>query len=84
MASRWPTRRHREQRRGSLALLDAIRAAGVPRLIFSSTAACYGKPSELPRRSGVTVPATQSAVAVVAVALWREQVLRAAMADRHA
>jgi UDP-glucose 4-epimerase len=33
---------------GSLALLDAIRAAGVPRLVFSSTAAVYGNPSELP------------------------------------
>jgi UDP-glucose 4-epimerase len=28
--------------RGSLALLDAIRAAGVPRLIFSSTGSLYG------------------------------------------
>jgi UDP-glucose 4-epimerase len=34
--------------RASLALLDAIREAGVRRLIFSSTAACYGEPSELP------------------------------------
>jgi UDP-glucose 4-epimerase len=33
---------------GSLALIDAIRAAGVPRLVFSSTAAVYGNPSELP------------------------------------
>jgi UDP-glucose 4-epimerase len=33
---------------GSLALLDAIRTAGVPRLVFSSTAAVYGNPSELP------------------------------------
>ncbi|WP_341718956.1 UDP-glucose 4-epimerase GalE [Micromonospora sp. FIMYZ51] len=33
---------------GSLALLDAVRAAGVPRLVFSSTAAVYGNPSELP------------------------------------
>jgi UDP-glucose 4-epimerase len=32
----------------SLALLDAVRAAGVPRLIFSSTAAVYGNPVELP------------------------------------
>jgi len=32
----------------SLALLDAVRAAGVPRLIFSSTAAVYGDPSENP------------------------------------
>src|SRR5690606_16946123 len=33
---------------GSLALLDAVRAAGVPRLVFSSTAAVYGNPSKLP------------------------------------
>jgi UDP-glucose 4-epimerase len=29
---------------GALNLLDAIRAAGVPRLVFSSTAATYGEP----------------------------------------
>jgi UDP-glucose 4-epimerase len=33
---------------GSLILLDAIRAARVPRVVFSSTAAVYGNPSELP------------------------------------
>jgi UDP-glucose 4-epimerase len=33
---------------GSLALLDAVRAARVPRLVFSSTAAVYGNPQELP------------------------------------
>src|SRR5689334_18315789 len=32
----------------SLALLGAVRAAGVPRFIFSSTAAVYGNPVELP------------------------------------
>jgi UDP-glucose 4-epimerase len=32
----------------SLALLDAVRAARVPRFIFSSTAAVYGDPVELP------------------------------------
>jgi UDP-glucose 4-epimerase len=32
----------------SLALLAAVRAAGVPRLVFSSTAAVYGNPTELP------------------------------------
>jgi UDP-glucose 4-epimerase len=32
----------------SLALLDAVRAARVPRFIFSSTAAVYGNPVELP------------------------------------
>jgi UDP-glucose 4-epimerase len=33
---------------GSLALLDAMRRAGVPRLVFSSTAAVYGNPSRVP------------------------------------
>ncbi|GAA4593411.1 UDP-glucose 4-epimerase [Actinoplanes octamycinicus] len=32
----------------SLALLDAVRAAQVPRVIFSSTAAVYGNPVEIP------------------------------------
>ncbi|MET0492518.1 MAG: UDP-glucose 4-epimerase GalE [Actinoplanes sp.] len=32
----------------SLALLSAVRAARVPRLVFSSTAAVYGNPTELP------------------------------------
>ena len=33
---------------GTLALLDAMRAAAVPRLVFSSTAATYGEPDEVP------------------------------------
>jgi UDP-glucose 4-epimerase len=33
---------------GSLRLLDAVRAAGVPRFVFSSTANVYGDPAELP------------------------------------
>jgi UDP-glucose 4-epimerase len=42
---------------GSLALLDAMRAAGVRRLVFSSTAACYGDPSEMPiTERAATVP----------------------------
>jgi UDP-glucose 4-epimerase len=42
---------------GSLALLDAVRAAGVPRFVFSSTAAVYGNPVELPiSESAVTAP----------------------------
>ncbi|QDQ99232.1 UDP-glucose 4-epimerase GalE [Tomitella fengzijianii] len=32
----------------TLALLDAMRAAGVPRLVFSSTAATYGEPQQVP------------------------------------
>lgn len=42
---------------GTLALLDAVRAAGVPRLVFSSTAAVYGNPTELPiPETAVTAP----------------------------
>jgi UDP-glucose 4-epimerase len=42
---------------GSLALLNAIRAAGVPRVVFSSTAAVYGNPAELPiTESAVKAP----------------------------
>ncbi len=33
---------------GTMALLDAIRAAAVPRMVFSSTAATYGEPEEVP------------------------------------
>src|SRR5829696_6325766 len=33
---------------GTLALLEAMRAAAVPRLVFSSTAATYGEPDEVP------------------------------------
>ncbi|MDQ6937473.1 MAG: UDP-glucose 4-epimerase GalE [Actinomycetota bacterium] len=33
---------------GSVALLDAVRAAGVPRFVFSSSAATYGEPDEVP------------------------------------
>jgi UDP-glucose 4-epimerase len=33
---------------GTLRLLDAVRMAGVPRLIFSSTANIYGDPAEVP------------------------------------
>jgi UDP-glucose 4-epimerase len=32
----------------SLALLEAMRTAGVPRIVFSSTAACYGEPESTP------------------------------------
>jgi UDP-glucose 4-epimerase len=33
---------------GTLALVDALRAAAVPRLVFSSSAAVYGEPEETP------------------------------------
>jgi UDP-glucose 4-epimerase len=42
---------------GSLALLDAMRAAGVRRLVFSSTAAVYGNPVALPiTEDAITTP----------------------------
>ncbi|WP_422734356.1 UDP-glucose 4-epimerase GalE [Micromonospora sp. WMMD558] len=42
---------------GSLALIDAVRTAGVPKLVFSSTAAVYGNPTDLPiPETAVTAP----------------------------
>jgi len=43
---------------GSLALLDAVRAAGVSRLVFSSTAAVYGNPVEVPITEDAAVAPT--------------------------
>jgi UDP-glucose 4-epimerase len=53
---------------GSLALLDAMRAAGVRRLVFSSTAAVYGNPTELPiRETAVTAPTSTYGATKLAV-----------------
>lgn len=42
---------------GSLALLEAVRVAGVPKVVFSSTAAVYGNPTELPiPETAITAP----------------------------
>jgi UDP-glucose 4-epimerase len=43
-----PERYYRNNVCGTLNLLDAMRAAGVRRLVFSSTAAVYGEPDEIP------------------------------------
>ena len=43
-----PERYWRTNVGGTLNLLDALRAAGVRRLVFSSTCACYGAPDEVP------------------------------------
>jgi UDP-glucose 4-epimerase len=43
-----PERYYRTNVGGTLNLLDAMRAARVPRLVFSSTAAVYGAPEEIP------------------------------------
>lgn len=43
-----PERYYRNNVVGSLNLLDALRAAGVQRLVFSSTCAVYGEPETVP------------------------------------
>ena len=43
-----PGRYYRANVAGTLNLLEAMRAAGVPRLVFSSTAAVYGEPEDVP------------------------------------
>jgi UDP-glucose 4-epimerase len=43
-----PERYYRNNVCGTLNLLEAMREAGVPRLVFSSTAAVYGEPEEVP------------------------------------
>ena len=43
-----PERYYRNNVCGTLNLLEAMREAGVSRLVFSSTAAVYGEPEELP------------------------------------
>jgi UDP-glucose 4-epimerase len=43
-----PERYYRTNVGGTLNLLDALRAAGVKRLVFSSTAAVYGEPEVVP------------------------------------
>ena len=44
--------------RGSLNLLEAMREAGVPRLVFSSTCAVYGQPDEVPISETATLRPT--------------------------
>jgi UDP-glucose 4-epimerase len=43
-----PERYYRTNLAGTLNLLEAMVAAGVPRLVFSSTCAVYGQPDEVP------------------------------------
>jgi UDP-glucose 4-epimerase len=53
---------------GSLRLLDAVRAARVPRLVFSSTANIYGDPAELPiAETAVAAPPNPYATSKLAV-----------------
>ena len=48
-----PERYHRTNHVGALNLLDAMRAAGVRRLVFSSTCAVYGEPDEVPMHEDI-------------------------------
>jgi UDP-glucose 4-epimerase len=43
-----PERYYRTNVGGTLNLLDSMRAAGIPRLVFSSTCAVYGQPDTVP------------------------------------
>jgi UDP-glucose 4-epimerase len=45
-----PALYYRENVVGGIALLDALRAAGIDRIVFSSTAAVYGEPEKVPIR----------------------------------
>lgn len=47
-SGQFPERYYRTNVGGTLNLLEAMRGAGVPRLVFSSTAAVYGEPDEVP------------------------------------
>jgi UDP-glucose 4-epimerase len=53
---------------GTMALLDAVRAAGIPRIVFSSTAATYGEPEVSPITEGAVAapinPYGQSKLAI--------------------
>jgi UDP-glucose 4-epimerase len=53
---------------GSLALLDAMRVAGVRRLVFSSTAAVYGEPAAIPiTETAPTLPTSPYGASKLAV-----------------
>jgi UDP-glucose 4-epimerase len=48
-----PERYHRSNHVGAINLLDAMREAGVRRLVFSSTCAVYGEPETVPMREDI-------------------------------
>ena len=57
-----PERYWRNNLVGTLNLLDAMRAAGVRRLVFSSTCATYGEPETVPiPRTSRPRPSTRTA-----------------------
>jgi UDP-glucose 4-epimerase len=63
-----PARYFRTNVGGTINLLDAIRAAGIERLVFSSTAATYGEPDEVPiLETAPTVPTNPYGASKLAV-----------------
>jgi UDP-glucose 4-epimerase len=63
-----PERYYRTNVGGTLNLLDAMRAAAVPRLVFSSTCAVYGEPDEVPiAETAATRPANAYGASKLAV-----------------
>jgi UDP-glucose 4-epimerase len=63
---------------GTMNLLDAIRDAGVPRLVFSSTCAVYGQPDEVPMsESAPTRPTSAYGASKLAVDLMITDYCRA-------
>lgn len=47
-----PAKYYRNNVIGTLSLMEAMRSAGVSRMVFSSTCATYGEPEEVPIREG--------------------------------
>ena len=63
-----PERYYRNNVCGTLNLLEAMREVGVPRLVFSSTAAVYGEPEEVPiPESSPTLPTNPYGASKLAV-----------------
>jgi UDP-glucose 4-epimerase len=63
-----PERYYRTNVAGTLNLLDAMRAAAIPRLVFSSTCAVYGQPDTVPiAESAPTRPANAYGASKLAV-----------------
>jgi UDP-glucose 4-epimerase len=63
-----PERYYRNNVCGTLNLLEGMREAGVPRLVFSSTAAVYGEPEEVPiPETAPTVPTNPYGASKLAV-----------------